>query len=348
MIQPARLAGLALASLSDRADEAWLLGRDWVRRRGAREREERSVHAAVRRALAFMRRRQRSDGQFRGFLLLPGASTDWITSHVAFVLEDVPEAQDICRAAAVYLSRVLQKRGACGYNARVGQDCDSTAQALLAVHRFGLPYPPGALDWLLAAQRPEGGFPTYPMYSDGPVCDGWHAAHPDVTAVVILALRRLNAPADRIGRAERWLGAQAVGGLLPAYWWRDPGYGLWVQTRAGIDAAHASSAAARLLGDSRTQPLLAMLTIAAADEGHRGMAAAIPALLDNQDHDGSWPCSPCLRVTNRRCHTASAANPGRVYSDRRRVFATAYALAALAQIQCGGRQVRVRGPSGAK
>ncbi|RWE70815.1 MAG: hypothetical protein E5W94_01460 [Mesorhizobium sp.] len=58
---------------------------------------------------------------------------------MVFVLEDVPEAQHLCRKAAAYLADVLEARGTCGYNQRVRWDCDSLAQALLAAHRFDLP-----------------------------------------------------------------------------------------------------------------------------------------------------------------------------------------------------------------
>jgi hypothetical protein len=266
-------------------------------------------------------------------MLLPGASTHWITAHVALVLEEVAEARDICRAAAGYLARTLEAQGGCGYNSRVGHDCDSTAQALLAVHRFGMPYPSAAFDRLLAAQRPAGGFPTYATLSDDPEPNGWHAAHADVTAVAIMALRRLNGPTDRIVRAEAWLAGQARDGLLPAYWWPEPGYGLWVQCRAGFGIERAAHAAARLLPGARAQPALAMLTIAASADESRSLARAEQALLDGQDRDGSWPCAPCLRVTARRCDTASPANPGRCHADRRRVLSTAYALAALARLQ---------------
>lgn len=330
MIAARRIAGLALASLGDRAEEAWLLAGDQLRRARSGEADDGNVQMAIDRGLSFLRRRQRHDGQLRGFLLLPGASTEWITAHVALVLEEVESAQDICRAAAGYLALSLEARGACGYNRRVGFDCDSTAQALLAVNRFGLPYPRAALDWLVGAQRTEGGFPTYTSATDNLVRNGWHAPHPDVTAVVIMALRRLNGPAEAIARGEAWLAAQARGGVLPAYWWSGAEYGLWVQSRAGFEATTAARVAAQLLPGARVQPLLAMLTIAASREGS-GFNSALAALLEGQDRDGSWPCAPCLRVTDWRCDAANVANPGTTYKDRRRVFSTAYAVAALSR-----------------
>jgi hypothetical protein len=283
------------------------------------------------RAAAFLRAQQRENGQLRGFMLLPGTSTEWLTAHVAFVLEGVRQADDICRRAADYLARVLESRGACGFNARVGRDCDSTAQALLAVHRFGMPLPGAALDYLLWAQTPEGGVPTYA--SDGPALNGWQVAHPDVTAIVLLALKRLNAPADRVRKTEAWLDGQAEAGLITAYWWPHPAYALWAQSRAGYEIEAASRAAAPEISSNSQQPFLGMLMAAANHAGRRHHSKAVATILEGQLGDGSWPCAPCLRVTDPRSDLATAASPGSIHADLRRVFSTAHALAALNQIE---------------
>lgn len=269
---------------------------------------------------------QRRDGSFNGFLLIPGASTHWITAHVAYVLEDVPEAEDICFAAATYLSNVLETKGACGYNERVGRDCDSTAQALLVVRRHGLSFPGSALDWLLAAQRPEGGFPTYSSPYDEPPPTGWHQPHPDVTAMALIALNRLGAPREAIERASDWLATQANRGLLPAYWWGDPSYGRWVQHRSEFRADHAAAAATDELSQVMTVPQIAMLAVAAAQSDAR----ILGRIIQSQCRDGGWDCAPCLKVTDPRCDRAALGNPGRVYSDRTRIFSTAHAVTAVA------------------
>jgi hypothetical protein len=265
-------------------------------------------------------------------MLLPGASTHWLTAHVALVLEEVEGAESICSSAARYLASALEGRGACGYNGRVGWDCDSTAQALMAVHRFGLPLPASSLDLLLAAQRRDGGFPTYSSALDmAPT--GWHSSHADVTAIVLMAMRRLSAPPASLERAEAWLRAHGPQGLLISYWWPHPAYGLWTQARSGFEAGAAARSAVALLGEGTGEPWLAMLLAAAAGERSPSIEASKARLLRGQRVDGSWPCAPCLRVTDPRCDVATQSNPGRSYADRRRIFSTAHAVAALARLE---------------
>src|SRR5216684_8928849 len=62
-----------------------------------------TVRRAVEFGCTFLRRRQARTGAWKGFLLPPGAATSWLTAHVAFVVEDVPELTDACRRAALHL-----------------------------------------------------------------------------------------------------------------------------------------------------------------------------------------------------------------------------------------------------
>ena len=123
------------------------------------------LDAAIARGGRFLLRQQRADGSLRGFLLYPGASTTWLTAHVAFVLADVPELEPLCRRAARFLQCVGPDDGGWGYNRRVAVDCDSSAQALLVLLAFSLPFEPFLIRNLAAAQLPAGGFPTYPIAS---------------------------------------------------------------------------------------------------------------------------------------------------------------------------------------
>ena len=72
------------------------------------------------------------------------------------------------------------------------------------------------------------------------------------------------------------------------------------------------------------------LTAALADsEGGEAVQTAVTRLLRAQHPDGSWSCEPCLRVTDPTHYRAGPEAPGLVFGDRRRVFSTAHAVAAL-------------------
>lgn len=335
-----RLARLAGAGCLDRLPEMKFLLQHPPRLESADISPTRSaMRRAIDRAAAFLRTQQAHDGSFRGFSLLPGASTSWITAHAAFVLENVPVLTDVCTGAASYLESVVERFDGCGYNERVGMDCDSTAQALLVMQRCGMSPPESCIRRLVAAQRPEGGFPTYPP--PGPssnVPSGWHTAHPDVTAVVVELLHRLGGFEVNTARALEWLTAQAEQGILPSYWWSGTAYSIWVQTKVGFMASHAAEHGLVLLRTLRDLPFSAMALYAALDGAvpRDSTLTGLRAILASQCLDGSWICGPCLRVTDRRCHQAGADRPGALHRDRRRVFSTIHAIAALARALRGG------------
>lgn len=298
---------------------------------------------ATDRAVRFLERAQRWDGSYRDFLLDPGASSAWITAHVALVVESMPELQEPCAAAARHLHELGCRDGGWGYNRRVGFDCDSTAQALLVLHRHGYRIRDSWIAEIAGAQSPCGGFPTYrPTGPDGAPESGWQAPHPDVTLVVVRMMNRLGIlPAER-ARAEQWLTTQAKGGVVPTYWWTTPAYGLWAQAQAGFEAAAARDAAVQLLPSSGAVPDLPMLLFAASGGAAAGDSSAeatvdnackqaMVALLSQQRADGSWDCAPRLRVTDPDVFRSSVDARGRVYSGQRRVFSTAHAIAALVQ-----------------
>jgi hypothetical protein len=287
--------------------------------------DERELERSLRLGVSFLKKRQRADGVWKGFLLPPGAATTWLTAHVAWVVEDVPALDDACRRACRYLESVGPDDGGWGYNRRVGVDSDSTAQALLVLHRFGRDVPGFLLDVLLAAQGPDGGFATY--RPSGNAASGWHAPHPDVTVVAAEALRRYGCLEPR-QRALRWLEAQT---RLASYWWVGPEYGLWAQARTGIHAPGIAAAVTAALAESRSTPQAAQVLAAglALDVERTRLEAIALRLLGTQLADGSWPCSSCLRVTEP-CETETRAElRGRTYADGRRIFSTAHAVAAL-------------------
>lgn len=278
----------------------------------------------------FLSRHQAADGSFRGFLLLPGSSTAWITAHAAFVTEDVPELELVCRKAATYLADTGHKGWA--WNARSRIDIDSTATAMLVLQRFNLPIKESLIELVEVAQAPSGGFPTYGPTRSRVSGSGWQAPHPEVTAVVIELLRRLNRSAERIDQALSWLRGQLCEGLLPSYWWEGWAYGIWIQSRTRFMSEEAASRAVRVLPIVRRVPDLPMflssaLTIDSIEAPV--IRAGLRRLLQLQRQDGSWRCARSLRVTKMFQYEAATFAPGRTYCDRRRTFSTVHALAAL-------------------
>lgn len=294
------------------------------------------VDRAVELGAQFLCKMQASNGCLSGFLLYPGASTTWLTAHVTFVVEDIPRLEGLCRKAAEYLTAVGPEDGGWGYNRRVAPDCDSTAQALMAAHRFAIPIPMFLLQNLVGTQLPCGGFPTYPppapIHKPG---NGWQMAHPEVSAVVSEALRRVGGCESSLERCLCWVRSQLRCGVLPTYWWSDHQYGLWVQARTGLLTSEASHAVEFLLRQATGIPALPFVLTAAAElpVSDDTLCTLIRTLLREQNADGSWNCQPCLRVTSPNWFQATPDAQGGLAADRRRIFSTAHSIAALFRVR---------------
>lgn len=294
------------------------------------------LDAAIAAGARFLQRRQHGDGSWRGFLLYPGASTTWLTAHVAFVLEEMPHLEGLCARAADFLHSVGANDGGWGYNRRVAVDCDSWSQGLMVLLRFALPCEDFLVSNLASAQLSCGAFPTYPPDSDerGTVPNGWQSAHPEVSAMVAEALRRSGGFDDSVERCLCWLRDVSPGGVLRSYWWSDDCYALWVQARTHLLAPAAWGRVSSALQSNAGIPQLAMVLTAAAELGFPDdvFREGVRRILLEQLSDGSWPCAPCLRVTSPT-HTGLGPDPpGAVVADRRRVFSTAHAIAALDRV----------------
>lgn len=290
-----------------------------------------ALERAVRGGIAYLERTQRASGLWRGFMLAPGASTEWVSAHVAFVLEEVAETHAMRQRAARALLANGRRRGGWGYNERIRVDSDSTAQAIMVLARLEHEVAPEWAQRLLATRHEEGGFATYASErEDGRARSWWEMPHGDVTLIVVEALRRLEIRERERRQAIEWLSAAALDGVVPAYWWTSPAYSLWAQVRAGFAPAASSAAAVALLDAERRAVYLAMLIAAAlaGDGSPAQLPRAISRLLRAQLQDGSWPCAPCLRNT-RADSPGGYEAPGPVYADRYRAFSTAHAVAAL-------------------
>lgn len=279
--------------------------------------------------VSFLKRRQGADGTWKGFLLQPGAATSWLTAHIAFVVEAVPALDNACRRAALHLESTGPNDGGWGYNRHCGVDSDSTAQALLVLHRFDRSVPEFLVESLLRAQLPCGGFATYAP-SNGRV-NGWQCAHEDVTIIVIETLRRYG-HVELAQPALNWLDTPSAEATFASYWWLGPQYGLWARARTGLHSPRLARAVAAAFADARSTPQIAQTLAAslALQVAHHPLEAeATLQLLRTQLSDGSWPCSPCLRATEPSEVKTGPTMRGQCYADQRRIFSTAHAVAAV-------------------
>ena len=213
LVQSARFAPMLLAGASDRVEEGWFRARNRTGERAPQSGVDMRAQAqdAVQAGLGFLARAQREDGLWRGFMLAPGASTEWITAHVALLLEDIPEARAMRERAARGLFASTRGRPGWGYNHRVGIDSDSTAQAIMVLHGLGHAIEEAWVEQLLATHREEGGFGTYATTRpDGQARTWWEMPHADVTLIVVEALARLDRCAEERALASAWLEQRAA------------------------------------------------------------------------------------------------------------------------------------------
>ena len=201
----------------------------------------------------FLRRRQNRNGVWKGFRLPPGPATSWLTAHVAWVCEDVPELHGACRRAALHLERVGPDDGS---GATTGKGRRSTATAprrhcssWTASRR---PVPDFLLEALMRAQLPGGGVATYAPAPARP--GGWHTAHPDVTVVAVEALRRYGF-AQAAERALDWVEAETLrsGSRLLVARSRIPACGSG-RRRASCTTPRTAGAVTAALADTRPAP----------------------------------------------------------------------------------------------
>lgn len=328
---------LSLGAAADKMDEtAFRIRR---RPRGFAHKKAEYTASQIEQAIVlgvrFLYEQQRSDGSLRGFLLYPGASTTWLTAHVAFIVEEVTPLKDLCRKAADFLHAVGAEDGGWGFNRRVAVDCDSSAQALLVLQRFEKRIENFLLQNLIAAQHPCGGFPTYrPTGPDGMPVNGWQVPHPEVSAVVAELLRRLGSLEHILSRCSEWLKSCLVSGILPSYWWCSEHYGLWIQARTGLLTANALPIIEAALQQPLGSPQIPMAITAAVYLAvpEEVLRQGVQRLLAEQYVDGSWPCLRCLRVTSQKCFDSRPVAPGPILGDRRRVLSTAHSVAALFEL----------------
>lgn len=279
-------------------------------------------------AIYFLKKQQKKDGSFKGFLLFPGASVCWLSAHVGFVLETIPEAYFIRKKICNYLQERMFDDGGWGYNRHCPIDLDSTVQALLLLHKMNYEFPSFILQNIIQAQDIHGGFPTYFNLSKNK--NLWQKPHADITILVIELLKRTGEFSHELNRAEMWLAKQFdENGFLKNFWWNNPAYSIWLQGKTNFIKPITVDTLRNFFSLYHSVSEAAFIAHAVSlKENMKDTISEITTLLLNtQLQDGSWPCSKVLKVPHRYVEDAAC----KIYADEKRIFSTAHALNALSQ-----------------
>ncbi len=276
---------------------------------------------AVERGLAFLLSAQDPAGFWSDWELPVGSSSMWTTAYVGWRLSSCEQrtASSLERAAD-WLETNELGGGGWGYTEDTGADADSTALGILFLEALERRAPPSAVQRLLGFIRGDGGFATYGFDQS---FGAWTASHVEVTATAALALRAIGEAPEVVERAADFLRrGRRVDGLWNSYWWTSPCYATEIATHLLGEQAR-QEARKGLLHLRVTNPFEAALRSLVLGAGAR-------SLVETQGPDGSWPSAPILRLTHRDIYSPqSGENDGPCFADRRRIFTTATAVAAL-------------------
>lgn len=296
------------------------------------------LEGAVDRAVEFLLRSQRSDGRFCDYDLPVGVADAWVTAVAGLALaaagRRLGNRHGIAAAenAADWLFQHRAYPAGWGFNERTGPDADSTAHAILLLSETHRDVPPADIAWLLAKQRPDGGFATY----DGP--DRWAASHPDVTPIVYLALPATEREKVRDPICASIMRARHPDGTWPAYWWRTCHYSTYWNLVLLDELGMRAPAPGPVVSESSTHAVhttfdLAYVTgiahLSQRDETVTGQLEQL--LLKRQNGDGSWSGGPNLRVTDSNCAEPWIVPRGQLYTDINNVLTTATCVRVLSQ-----------------
>lgn len=173
-------------------------------------------------------RLQGTDGCWSDFMCepWPGQSTSWTTAYVTRQLKE-----SFIDKAALPISHALQRgtqfllaeeheNGGWGYNARTRVDCDSSANACLALEEYAQQR---NIDRLLEFQRASGAFATFESRGLG---DSWADESLEISCTTVRALLMFR-PDAVTDKALVYLRAVACNrDAWKPYWWTSEVYGI--------------------------------------------------------------------------------------------------------------------------
>jgi len=157
-----------------------------------------------------------SDGYWTDFTVNQEQSDEWVTAYITAVLSDSddPRLRHYLLPSSEWLRNRFRPKKGWGCSKTCEVDAESTALALLALHRMGEPLPQGVCDVLLQCSLPTGGYCRY---------TGTQTGQPEITAAVLLAYVETGiAEPDEVRDAVvNLLSQQQKRGEWNAFWWDD-------------------------------------------------------------------------------------------------------------------------------
>jgi hypothetical protein len=305
----------------------------------------RSVSNVVQRGIHCLLLRQSPDGFWRDYHLPPGMSEAWSTAWVGWCLASCspPSRSEVrtCLQKALRAVCGCYGSGGWGYNRTKGSDADSTAWAVRFLSVAGISAGPAAAR-LESFLDLHGRAHTFLERDAGT----WGDAHPDVTAMVGLALLAAQPSGHSIARVrEAVLRTREPGAGWQSFWWTTNTYA----TYWSVEFLRRSGGLPAEVGSEIQQWLQhkSDLTASAFELSHRLLLAIalrlcgdplvemlVDGLLELFEANNGWPPSAHLLVPSRS-DGADLRNVG--FHDSEGLMTTAIASHALTQwVKQGG------------
>ncbi|MFQ6125674.1 MAG: prenyltransferase/squalene oxidase repeat-containing protein [Candidatus Heimdallarchaeota archaeon] len=178
------------------------------------------IEEMISRAIDYILATKETDGYWIDFSLQQGMSDEWVTAFVTAMLSKEPSLHPLLTSSIEWLQKRFRPGKGWGYNRKFPTDAETTALALLALHRLNTSLPEDACETLLRYRLPNGG---YGAYSDGDL-DHKHGIGPvEITSGVLLTqleagLIKTNIICDTV---DHLLSQQRGKGGWNSFWWKD-------------------------------------------------------------------------------------------------------------------------------
>lgn len=292
------------------------------------------IENSIDQGLNFLSSHQNSQHLWEDFTTLAGVSNLWVSGYILDKIHPIVGNDSLLSYAAKALLKFSKYGRWWGYNQFVPPDADSTSFVVLGtfpIFRWSEMQKEKAYNFLETHRRVEG----YSTYSQPDAIrrfmrvnsninfDGWCQAHNEVTAAVLLALKKMGISKNSITYdIERLLSKTERKYLMPSYWWRSPfvatalflrcmhDYNISLDTdkliRLELDISSKQLKDGSWAPDEDKTPCpftsaKALEILLYCPGFEKSIDAGVEWLLEKQLPDGSWICPPILRIPTPDC-----------------------------------------------